>query len=188
LIRLLRAHYPRITLEPHIDLGADLLKRLQAGQLDMAFLHGEFAEPNLQVVALQRLEFAWMGSPDLIDASRVYTPADIARLPLLRQSRESGLNMIYDGWLRPHTPDSNIFTINSLIAMAGLTAAGFGVSCLPRDYFADMVSKKQLVIARTSTAPPQSVYSAMFRRDADVAFCESVAELAESCCEFSGGV
>jgi DNA-binding transcriptional LysR family regulator len=104
------------------------------------------------VVALQRLEFAWMGSPDMIDASRIYTPADIARLPLLRQSRESGLNMIYDGWLRPHHPDSNIFTINSLIAMAGLTAAGFGVSCLPRDYFADMVSKKQLVIARTSTA------------------------------------
>ena len=30
LIRLLRSHYPRITLEPHIDLGADLLKRLQA--------------------------------------------------------------------------------------------------------------------------------------------------------------
>ena len=25
LIRLLRSHYPRITLEPHIDLGADLL-------------------------------------------------------------------------------------------------------------------------------------------------------------------
>lgn len=74
LIRLLRAHYPRITLEPHIDLGADLQKRLQAGQLDMAFLHGEFAEPGLQVVALQRLEFAWMGSPDMIDPSRVYTP------------------------------------------------------------------------------------------------------------------
>ena len=71
LIRLLRAHYPRITLEPHIDLGADLQKRLQAGQLDMAFLHGEFAEPGLQVVALQRLEFAWMGSPDLIDPSPV---------------------------------------------------------------------------------------------------------------------
>ncbi|MCH3689069.1 substrate-binding domain-containing protein, partial [Campylobacter lari] len=89
-------HYPRITLEPHIDLGADLQKRLQAGQLDMAFLHGEFAEPGLEVVALQRLEFAWMGSPDMIDPSRVYTPADIATLPLLRQSRESGLNMIYD--------------------------------------------------------------------------------------------
>jgi DNA-binding transcriptional LysR family regulator len=153
----------------------------------MAFLHGEFAEPNLQAVPLQRLEFAWMGSPDMIDSSRVYTPADIAALPLLRQSRESGLNMIYDGWLRPHTPASNIFTINSLIAMAGLTAAGFGVSCLPRDYFADMVSARQLVIARTTLAPPQSVYCAMFRRDADVAFCESVAELAESCCEFSGG-
>ena len=125
------------------------------------------------------------GSPDLIDPSRIYTPADIAALPLLRQSRESGLNMIYDGWLKPHTPANNLFTINSLIAMAGLTAAGFGVSCLPRDYFAEMVSGRQLVIARTSIAAPQSVYCAMFRRDADVAFCESVAELALSCCDFS---
>ncbi|WYX27055.1 LysR substrate-binding domain-containing protein [Achromobacter xylosoxidans] len=113
------------------------------------------------------------------------TPADIAALPLLRQSRESGLNMIYDGWLKPHTPASNMFTINSLIAMAGLTAAGFGVSCLPRDYFAEMVSARQLVIARTSTAAPQSVYCAMYRKGADDAFCESVAEVARSCCDFS---
>ena len=93
--------------------------------------------------------------------------------------------MIYDGWLKPHTPAHNLFTINSLIAMAGLTAAGFGVSCLPRDYFADMVNTRQLVIARTSVAPPQSVYCAMYRRDADAAFCQNVAELAESCCNFS---
>jgi DNA-binding transcriptional LysR family regulator len=185
LIRLLRTNYPRIALEPHIDLGRDLQKRLHAGQLDMAFLHGEFADAELQVVPLQRLEFAWMGSPDLIDPSRVYTPRNIAALPLLRQSRDSGLNMIYDGWLKPYTPASNMFTINSLIAMAGLTAAGFGISCLPRDYFAGMVSARQLVIARTSTAPPQSLYCAMFRPQADVAFCESVASLARSCCDFS---
>ena len=141
--------------------------------------------PAWSAAPLQRLEFAWMGSPDMIDASRVYTPADIAALPLLRQSQESGLNMIYDGWLKPHTPAHNLFTINSLIAMAGLTAAGFGVSCLPRDYFADMVNTRQLVIARTSVAPPQSVYCAMYRRDADAAFCQNVAELAESCCNFS---
>ena len=43
----------------------------------MAFLHGEFAEPGLEVTPLQRLEFAWMGSPDMIDASRV-TPRPIS--------------------------------------------------------------------------------------------------------------
>ena len=60
------------------------------------------SSPNPAWAPLQRLEFAWMGSPDMIDASRVYTPADIAALPLLRQSQESGLNMIYDGWPAAH--------------------------------------------------------------------------------------
>jgi len=184
-IKEMRAHFPRITLEPHIDLGADLQRRLLAGQLDMAFLHGEFADAQLESVTLQRLEFAWMGSPDLIDASRVYAPRDIAALPLLRQSRESGLNMIYDGWLTPHTAALNLFTINSLIAMAGLTAAGFGISCLPRDYFSGMVSTRQLVIARTSVAPPHSLYCAMYPRNADSGFCAQVAQLAQGCCDFS---
>jgi len=184
-IRQVRAHYPRVTLEPHIDLGGDLKRLLLAAQLDMAFVHSEFSEPDLHVTPLQRLEFAWMGTPDLIDASRIYTPRDIAAMPLVRQSRESGLNLIYDGWLKPHVASRNIFTINSLIAMAGLTAAGFGISCLPRDYFSDMLGNRQLVVARTSTAPPQSTYCAMFRRDADAGFYQTLAEIAQQCCDFS---
>lgn len=183
-IKTMRMHYPGVTLEPTIDMGGDLHRHLVAGHIDMAFLNSKFADPMLKAVELKVLEFAWMAAPRQTDPGKVYTPKDIAALPMLRQSLESGLNVVYDEWLHPHVPEKNLFTINSLIAMAGLTAAGFGVSCLPRDYFADMIRNRQLEIVRTSIAAPQSMYSAMFRHEASSAFYESVARLAHECCDF----
>jgi len=187
-IQAMRTHYPGVTLEPTIDMGGDLHRHLVAGHIDMAFLNSKFADPMLESVALQVLEFAWMAAPGQTDPGKVYTPKEIAAMPMLRQSRESGLNIVYDEWLHPHVPEKNLFTINSLIAMAGLTAAGFGVSCFPREYFADMVRSRQLEIVRTSIVPPQSMYCAMFRREASSAFYENVAKLAHECCDFSNAV
>ncbi|VFR16730.1 LysR-family transcriptional regulator [plant metagenome] len=181
----LRNIYPRLTLEPSIDLGSDLMDRLAAGSIDMAIVHEELIPPELESVRLRALDFVWTGSAEQIDEARSYSPEDIAGMPLLRQSRESGLNRIYDLWLKPHVSTNNIFTINSLIAMAGLTAAGFGISCLPRDYFSDWIRDRKLRVLRTSIMPPQSVYHATYRQDADSAFYHDLAKLAERCCDFS---
>jgi len=184
-IREMRVRYPRVTLEPSIDMGADLLHRLAAGSIDMAIVHEELITPDLESLRLQPLRFVWTGAADQVDETHVYTPAEIAAMPLLRQSRESGLNRIYDLWLTPHVSTNNIFTINSLIAMAGLTAAGFGVSCLPREFFNEWIRTRRLCVLRTTVAPPQSVYHATYRRDADASFYRELALLAQRCCDFS---
>ena len=184
-IKTMRTHYPWVTLEPLIDLGGDLHRQLASGHIDMAFLNDRLQDPLLDSVPLANLEFAWMCAPGQVDPTMTYTPAQLAEMPLLRQSRESGLNPVYDAWLHPHVPEKNLFTINSLIAMAGLTAAGFGISCLPREYFASMVRGRQLEIVRTTTAAPHTRYVAMFRRDASAAFYENVAKLAQECCDFA---
>ncbi|SAI71382.1 LysR family transcriptional regulator [Bordetella ansorpii] len=187
-IRELRNQYPRVALEPSIDMGADLLQKLVAGRIDLAIVHEELITAELDSVRLRPLEFVWTGAADQIDDTRIHTPADIAAMPLLRQSRESGLNRIYDLWLDPHVSTNNIFTINSLIAMAGLTSAGFGISCLPRDFFSEWIRHRRLSILRTSIAPPQSVYRAAYRRDADASFYHDLAMLAQQCCDFSDPV
>jgi len=184
-IRELRTLYPRVTLEPSIDLGADLLHRLTAGSIDMAIVHEELIAHDLDSVRLRPLDFVWVGSAEHVDETRVYSAEEIARMPLLRQSRESGLNHIYDLWLKPHVAHNNIFTINNLIAIAGLTAAGFGVSCLPHDYFSGWIKSRRLLVMRTRIAPPRSVYRAAYRRDADSAFYHDLATLAQRCCNFS---
>ncbi len=184
-IREMRVLYPRVTLEPSIDMGADLLHRLAAGSIDMAIVHEELITPDLESLRLRPLHFVWTAAADQFDEGRIYAPADIAAMPLLRQSRESGLNRIYDLWLNPHVSTNNNFTINSLIAMAGLTAAGFGVSCLPREYFREWIRTRRLCVLRTTVTAPQSVYRAAYRRDADASFYRELAQLAQRCCDFS---
>ncbi|WP_442594008.1 LysR family transcriptional regulator [Parapusillimonas sp. JC17] len=185
LIRILRSRYPNIDLEPRIDMAGELQKQLLSGEIDLAFLNHKFLDGQLVSQPLRELEFAWMGCPDQLDADKVYTPAQLARMPLLRQSQESALNTVYDEWLSPHIAKKNLFTINSLIAMAGLAAAGFGICCLPREYFSDMVRQKQLVLLKTTVPAPSTLYCAAYRREAGSIFYESVAQLAKDCCDFS---
>jgi len=188
LISKLRNQYPNITLEPRIDLAAELQRQLIAGEIDLAFVNNKYSDALLESVPMRVLEFDWMGSPQQVDANRIYTPEDLADMPLLRQSQGSGLNVIYDEWLSPYVAGKNLFTINSLIAMAGLAAAGFGVCCLPRHYFADMVRSRKLAVLRTSVPPPRTLYCAMYRREAGSAFNASVAQLAADCCDFSRAI
>src|SRR3546814_7691482 len=97
---------------------------------------------------------------------------------LIRQDQESGLNGIYDDWLKPHSAEQNLFTINSLLAMAGLTVAGFGVSCLPVDYFYSLVQQKKLIVTQTTNPTPRSQYCSMYLKNMNSALYQEIAELA----------
>src|SRR3546814_9431958 len=97
----------------------------------------------------------------------------------------SGLNGIYDDWLKPHSAEQNLFTINSLFAMAGLTVAGCGVSCLPEDYFYSLVQQKKLIVAQTTKPTPRSQYCSMYLTTMTTALYQEIAELARECCKFA---
>ena len=181
----LREAFPKLKVQPHVDMASALHQSLLQGQLDIAVVHADLKSPLLHAVPLQRLDFLWAGSPELVSADTVYTPEDISRMQIIRQDPESGLNAIYDDWLKPHKSHSDIFTINSLIAMVGLTVAGFGVSCLPRDYFSDLFQRRELVPMRTTRPMPAPLYSAMYRRQSNEVFYSEVAEIARSVCDFS---
>ena len=61
----------------------------------------------------------WLGesqhAADLVDAAcAVSAPLDLAGGGA---ALSSGLNMIYDAWLKPHRSAADLFTINSLIAI-----------------------------------------------------------------------
>lgn len=185
LMRQLRMFFPQLTVIPKIGMAAQLQQSLLQGHIDMAFLHGEIRSPQLEAHPLGVVNFAWMGNPDHISPDKVYTPEDIARMSLIRQDNESGLNSIYDEWLHPAVPESNLFTINSLLAMVGLTVAGFGVCCIPIDYFYGLVQSRKLIVAQTTKPPPQSEYCAMYLKTANNMLYREVAEIARSVCNFS---
>jgi len=184
LIAQLRILFPKLTVSPKTGMAAELLQNLLKGQLDMAFLHNEFKSPLLEQFPLDYVDFAWVGSPSIITNDRVYTPQEISEMSLIRQDMESGLNSLYDDWLKPYTAEQNLFTINSLLAMAGLTVAGFGICCLPIDYFYPLVTSRKLSILKTTKAPPKSLYCAMYAKNANAMLYKEVAMLAKDVCNF----
>lgn len=185
LMRQLKIFFPQLKVIPIIGMAAELHKNLLEARLDMAFLHGDLRGPLLEAEPLGVLKFAWMGSPDLIASDRIYTPEEISKMFLIRQDQESGLNPIYDEWLKPHSAEHNLFTINSLLAMAGLTVAGFGVSCLPLDYFYSLVQQRKLIVAQTTKPMPQSQYCSMYMKNMNSVLYQEIADLAREYCNFA---
>lgn len=185
LIRQLKLFFPQLKVTPIMGMAVELHKNLLEGRLDMAFLHGDLRGPLLQAEPLGVLKFAWMGSPELISGEKIYTPEDISKMFLIRQDQESGLNAIYDDWLKPYSAEKNLFTINSLLAMTGLTVAGFGVSCLPLDYFYSLVQQKKLIVAQTTKPMARSEYCSMYMKNTNSALYQEIAELARECCNFA---
>ncbi len=184
LIEQLRILFPKLTISPKIGMAAELQQNLLKGQLDMAFLHNEFKSPVMQQFPLDYVHFAWVGSPGMITSDHIYTPQEISQMSLIRQDTESGLNSLYDDWLKPYIAERNLFTINSLLAMAGLTVAGFGICCLPIDYFYPLVTSRKLTILKTSKPAPKSLYSAMYAKNANAMLYKEVATLAKDVCNF----
>jgi len=185
LMQQLKIFFPQLKVIPIIGMAADLHKSLLEARLDMAFLHGDLRGPLLQAEPLGVLQFAWMGSPGQISSDKVYTPEEISRMFLIRQDQESGLNGVYDEWLKPYSAEQNLFTINSLLAMAGLTVAGFGVSCLPLDYFYSLVQQRKLIVAQTTKPMPQSQYCSMYLKNSNSVLYQEIADLAREHCNFA---
>ncbi len=185
MMHQLRLLFPHVIVSPKIGMAAELQRDLLGGRLDMAILHAEQRHPAVEFRPLGTVQFAWVGSPQLISADIIYSPEDISNMSLIRQDLESGLNPIYDEWLHPWKAKSNLFTINSLLAMVGLTVAGFGVSCVPIDYFRNLIDAGTLLVLKTTKALPESVYCAMHMKDDNDFFYDEVADLARKTCDFS---
>lgn len=185
LMRELRTLFPELVVLPKIGLAWQLQQNLLHGQLDIAILHRELRTPFLETEPIAQVNFVWAGSPDVISPSKIYTPEELSRLNVIRQDPDSGLNAIYDEWFAPHTPQSNLFTINSLQAMVGMAVAGFGVACMPEDYFSALFTSRKLVVARTTKAMPSSMYCAMYAKQSNQMFYQEIARIAREVSDFS---
>jgi len=185
LMAELRSTFPELVVLPKIGLAWHLRQSLEQGQLDMAILHKELRSPQLEADPVAPVEFVWAGSPEVVPVNRTYTPEELSKLNVIRQDQESGLNAIYDDWFAPHSPQSNLFTINSLQAMAGMAVAGFGIACVPKDFFSELFTSRKLIPIKTTKAWPTSMYCAMYLKQSNSMFYEEIARIARDVADFS---
>jgi DNA-binding transcriptional LysR family regulator len=187
LVEVFRAAYPDISFEPEIDLSTVLCEKLNAGSIDLAIVPPVFSESGVVAVPLQELELSWMCKPGLVAAHESLSIAQIAKHPILTQTGKSGVDTVYDQWfLQQRVPVRKIFAGNSLLALAALTAAGFGISYLPRLYFRDLVECGTLQQIEAVELNPSIRYYAVYRGADEISgFSESFAKLCEEVCNFA---
>lgn len=186
LVAMIEDNYPRVMLEPQVELSSTLFSRLNDETIDMVIVPDVMEDVRYNIIPLESVENAWMCTPDYCSINNVIDLHALSKLNVLTQGSHSGTGLIYDRWLSQNKiTTSKSLTSNNLVAQIGLTLSGLGVSYLPLQALRPLVERGQLTIIETSPKLPQVRYAVIYRSDRNSQLYEDVAEYAKNCCDFS---
>ncbi|WGS51796.1 LysR family transcriptional regulator [Paraburkholderia sp. D15] len=186
LIAAIQAEYPKLVVEPEVDLNASLRERLAADTIDLIIVPRINSAEPFTTTKVGEVENAWMCAPDMAPKKAVVPLADIAQFPLILQGMRSGTGFLYTRFLQEHGIGMpKLLASNSLIAQIGLTLSGLGISYLPRACLNHMVERGSLDIVRTRPALPPVSYVALHRTEQSHSLHAAIARLAAQHCDFS---
>ncbi|MDT4844874.1 HTH-type transcriptional regulator MetR [compost metagenome] len=184
LVETIHAHYPKVIVEPHVDMSANLRDKLLAEEIDLMIVPDFYAEPRFSSQYVGKVENAWMSRPGLVPAEGPLNLKDLGAYRLLLD--KSGPGMVYDRWFRSvgFAPISTL-TSNSIVALAALTISGLGISYFPRHCLQPLVSANLLQILDVAPGLPDVPYAAMYKAENPSELTSAIISLAQKCCDFS---
>lgn len=187
LVEEIRQTYPRVQIEPSVELSTVLFDKLEHDQVDLIIVPEVFNDPRFVSTPLDSVENAWMCSPRLTASSNEpIALSDITQFPLLIQGTHSGTGLMYGRWLNSQAiPTPKTIVSNNLLAQIGLAIAGLGVSYLPKHCLSYLRDRDLLRIIETAPSLPKVKYIALHRADRQLGLSPDVAQLAQKCCDFS---
>lgn len=187
LIDALHARFPGVQIELTVDGTAPLLAGLKADRLDVAFAIQPLIDEGFRSFSACMLQMIWAGSPRLIDPEHLYTPGDLARLPIISFAKASPPFLM----IAPYFHDekllaTNLTSCNSLYAIVNLLIDGFGVAALPAVSIRRELKSGQLcALDVTKHLPPMPVvasYQALTQQDTIRAMVETSRAVAGEFC------
>ena len=186
LVRAIQERYPKVIIEPDIDLSLDLKDKLLNDELDLIVIPDVFQDTRLLAKSLRRVESSWMCSPLLLNTTKKIGLKELVKYRLLIQGEKSGTGILYERWFKSLGLEMPITTsTNNMIALIGMTVAGLGCSYLPSACLSSYIESGALAIMNIKPALPFVPYVALQRSDHPSVLIDSVVTLAEECCDFS---
>ncbi|WP_462402554.1 LysR family transcriptional regulator [Pseudomonas sp. Marseille-QA0332] len=186
LVDRIHQSYPRVDLEPSIELSTDLLRRLEADELDLIIVPDIFQDARFITTPLAAVENAWMCAPSLYPSDETMELQQLSSLTVLTQGGSSGTGQTYEKWLAEHNVRLNR-TLNSnyLVAQVGLAISGVGISYLPLACMGSVIRQGRLKVVGTDLPLPPITYACVHRADRYQGLSVEVARLAQQTCDFS---
>jgi len=177
-----RKAHPRLVLEPLVDVGSVLERRLDDGELDFAVIAGRSSRSSLLSQPIGAAHFTWAAAPGLPGAGQMGAGALLQRHALVTLPPGAGTTRLLDDWLLAHriTAPERILC-NSWGAVAGMLRAGVGVGFLPAGWVHTLGLRA--VGGRTPLAPLHYAYQ--WRRGDTRALVAAMLRLAQAQVDFS---
>jgi DNA-binding transcriptional LysR family regulator len=186
LVNQIQRCYPKVVIEPDVDLSVTLRDKLLADEVDLMIVPDAFEDRRFMAKRVGSVENAWMCKPGLVDSQRRLRMQELVAHRLMTQGDKSGTGLRYDRWFKSmglKRPDT--LTSNSLVALIGLTVSGLGISYLPRQCLAPMIKEGALEVLEVTPKLPEMPYAAVCKADQRSTLVSSIVKLAQESCDFS---
>lgn len=178
LIERLAQAYPALSLELDIDITTNLSRRLIAREIDIAFLMGPIAHPEIENLPLGTYPLVWVGSPALGLHDRTLGLDDLRRIPVITFPRNSRPNMDILSLFRDAGERPRIHNSSSIATIVRMAMDGIGVCALPQEIVQGELDRGVLVPLRISVELPALTFTASFPYASDTALPRAVSDLA----------
>ncbi|OGA89077.1 MAG: LysR family transcriptional regulator [Burkholderiales bacterium GWA2_64_37] len=186
LVSMIQTCYPKVIIEPDVDMSAALRDKLLADEVDIMIVPSVLEDPRFTAKSVGKVENAWMCKPGLLDARRPLRMHELAAHRLLIQGQQSGTGIAYGHWLKTlGVQPTNTIVCNSLLAMIGMAVSGLGVSYLPRHCLAPLLDRGALEVVNTTPVLPETSYAAMYKSEQRSTLISSIVMLAQESCDFT---
>ncbi|WP_042860573.1 LysR family transcriptional regulator [Dickeya sp. NCPPB 3274] len=185
LVRLIQSHYPRVTLEPDVDMSINLREKLLTDHIDLMIVPDAFSEPQLVSQPVGKVDNVWMCKPGLLnDTDGPLRLHELGEHKLLMD--KSGPGLIYHRWFKMvgFNPEHKLVS-NSIVALLALTISGLGISYFPKNCLQSLVDMGMLVELNVTPILPPVTYVAIYKSDVRSELISSIIMLAQNCCDFN---
>ena len=186
LIMAIKRDFPDLVPAPEVAASAELYAKLNDDALDLVV---GLDPPQTSAVALTPLDdvrLEWVCAPGFGPRRKTIRLEELAKDPILTQGQGSGLQRLVLGWAASNgLPVTRVAQCNSLNVLAGLAAAGLGVTFLTANPFAPELPAGQFRVTLPPPPIPPIRYYAVRRRNELSPLPGRIAALAQACCDFT---
>lgn len=187
LVASIRRAHPGLALEPYVNIGEVLERRVEDGELDFAVVAGRSSRSAVASQPIAQARFAWcIAAQQLSGPATVFDAGLLRALPLVGLPTGSGITRLVDDWLRDQdaVPAARI-ACNHWGAVAGMLAEGVGVGVLPQGWAQSLARRGALRVLDSRPPLPPLDYACQWRRDDTRPLLAAMRALVRQAADFS---
>ncbi len=150
ILTCLSQHYPSANLSCYVENTTQILTRLVHGEIDFAFVEGNFPKDDFAYQILSSEKYIPIASRHAsFSSEKIYELSDLFHLPLITREPGSGTRHILDNVLHEFNSTvydfKRVFEISNIQTIKSLVKANQGISFIYQTVVLDELKKGELI-------------------------------------------